>query len=293
MELISGIARNVRSTGAETLNVDLDGRGVRLELPAGEGHSLVQDGDALIIAGHTEAETVVGYAYRDITQGYSCRSSCQNDAFQGWLTLIFALGALWGACDAQSEIALFLWLQRILFFALAALFAVFTIVYLIMIIEKFLASFLVNQAALETLRGTASNIRHSTDNCAAFFDVDARHIELVMPRKIAIAAADEVVITGQRAGDVLAGLSYRNLTQGAIGRSWSVFGLVSTVVLIGVMLALIVTGLWLSGEEAAFFIVIRRALALAFMMGVLIFALDRFFRWRLAFEAWRRARADA
>jgi hypothetical protein len=253
----------------------------------------VQDGDDLIVAGHLEAGTIVGYAYRNISQGYSCRASCRDDAFQGWLTLIFFVGAGWYASEANSDIPLFLWLQRVVFFALAALFAVFTAVYLIVIVEKFLAAFRVNRAALERLRGIVSNVHLSTDGCTAYFDVDARRVELVMPRRIAIAVADEVVIAGQRAGDILAGLGYRNVTQGAVGRRWPVVGLASTLLLIGVMPPLLVIGLWIGDDDAAIFTVIRRALAVAFMMAILVFALDRFFRWRLDLEAWRRVRADA
>jgi hypothetical protein len=292
MELISGIARNVRgsSTGADALDLDLDGRNVRLEKVARQ--SLVQDGDELIVAGPQDADAVVGYAYRNITQGYGCRASCQSDGVQGLLTLLFSVGASWAAFGAQSEIPLFLWTQRVLYFALALLFAALTIVQIISIVEKFLAGLRVNQTAIETVRGTAHNVRHSKDNCTAYFDVDARHIELAMPRTIVIANDDQIVVAGQRAGGILAGMDYRNVTQGVIGRSWTVYGLISRLLLIGVMLAFDLAVLWFGSDDAAIFIALRRALALAFMMGILVLALDRFFRWRVDLEAWRRVRAS-
>src|SRR5215475_6419497 len=165
MELISGIARNVRNsaTGADALDFDLGDRDVRLEKLAEE--SLVQDGDELIVGGRQKDHVVVGYAYRNITQGYGCRASCKNDGFQGLLTLLFLVATSWAAFE------LFLWTQRVLYFGLALLFAVFTIVHIISIMEKFLAGFRVNQAAIETVRGTARNVRHSKDNCTAYFDV--------------------------------------------------------------------------------------------------------------------------
>jgi hypothetical protein len=251
----------------------------------------VQDGDELIVAGPQEAEAVVGYAYRNITQGYGCRASCQSDGFQGLLTFFFAVGASWAALGAQSEMPLFLWTQRVLYFGLALVFAVFTIVQIISIVEKLLAGFRVNQAAIETVRGTAHNVRQSKDDCTAYFDVDAHHIELAMPRKIVIANGDEVVVAGQRAGGILAGMDYRNVTRGVIGRSWTVSGFVSRLLLLGVMLACVITSLWLGSDDAAIFIALRRALALAFTMGILVLALDRFFRWRVDLEAWRRVRA--
>jgi hypothetical protein len=245
----------------------------------------------LIVAGRQDAGAVVSYCYRNITQGYGCRASCRNDGFQGVLTLLFFVGGTWAAFDAQSEIPLFLWTQRVLYLGLALLFAVFTIVHIISIVEKFLAGFRVNRAAIETVRGTAHNVRRSKGNCIAYFDVDACHIELAMPRKIVIANGDEVVVAGQRAGHILAGMDYRNVTRGVIGRSWIVSGFLSRLLLIGVMLAAVTVGLWFGSDDAAIFIALRRALALAFTMGILVLALDRFFRWRVDLEAWRRVRA--
>jgi hypothetical protein len=61
MELISGIARNVRSstTAADALDLDLGGHDVRLEKVA---ESLVHDGDELIVAGRQDAGAVVSIA---------------------------------------------------------------------------------------------------------------------------------------------------------------------------------------------------------------------------------------
>src|SRR5262249_56072389 len=87
MELISGIARNVRdSPGTGTINLDLGGRRVRLVQRAHErldqgdqnGEDLVladqqegRDGDDLIVTGTEEAGIIVGSAYRNITQRFS------------------------------------------------------------------------------------------------------------------------------------------------------------------------------------------------------------------------------
>jgi hypothetical protein len=306
MELIRGIAGNVRdSTGAGTIDLDIDGRDVRLEKRADDNreddgadrdHLMVarqqevKAGDDLIVAGQQKAGAVVGYAYRNITQGYGRRASCRNDAFQALLTLFISIGAFWYSFAAHSDIPLFFWIQRVTFFAFALLFAVCTVVLVIIIVEKFLAGFRVNRAALETMRGTARNVRLSTDCCGAYLDIDAHCVGLFMARKIAIADGDEVIIVGQRTGDVLTGFSYHNLTRGVAGRRWTVVGPMWTLLWMGALLASL-TGLWFGGEDAAIFIAIRRALALAFMMAILVFALDRFFRWRLDWEAWRRVRA--
>src|SRR5262249_58122769 len=101
MELISGIARNVRdSPGTGTINLDLGGRQVRLVQRAHErldqgdqnGEDLVladqqevRDGDDLIVTGTEEAGIIVGYAYRNITQGFSWRGSCKKEAIPGFL----------------------------------------------------------------------------------------------------------------------------------------------------------------------------------------------------------------
>jgi hypothetical protein len=305
MELIRGIARNVRdSAGAGTINLDLDGRDVRLEKRADDsprhdgedGGDLivagpqVKEGDDLIVAGQRQSGTVVCYAYRNLTQGYGSRASCRNDAFLGLLTLFISIGAFWYSFDAHSDIPLFFWIQRITYLAFGLLFAVCTIVLVTIIAEKFLAAFRVNRAAFETLRGTARNVRLSTDRCGAYLDVDACRVEMLMSRKIAIADDDEVIIVGQRAGDVLTGFSYRNVTRGVAGRTWTAVGPIWTLLWLAVLLACL-AGLWFGGEDAAIFVTIRRALALAFMMAILVFALDRFFRWRLDLEAWRRVRA--
>ena len=311
MELISGIARDVRGfPGTGTINLDLGGRQVRLvqrtdgrlDQDHHNGEDLVladqqdvRDGDDLIVAGTEEAGIIVGYAYRNITQGFSWRASCKNDAFQGLLTLFLSIGAFWYGFEAGNEIPLFFWIHRITFFALALLFAAGTITYVIIIVERFSAAFRVNRAALETLQGIARNVRPSIDRFGAYLDIDARRVELLsMPRKIVIDDDDEVVIVGQRVGAVLAGMGYRNVTRGVVGRNWTPIGLTWTLLWMGAWLALPTALLWFSGEGMDDFdLVFGRALALVFLTATLVFALDRFFRWRLDLEAWRRVRAGA
>jgi hypothetical protein len=302
MELIRGIARNVRdSTQAGAINLDLDSRAVRLEKLVDDsreqngedGDDLiiaeqqVKEGDDLIVAGQQEAAIFVGSAYRNITQGYGSRASCRNDAFLSLLTLFISIGGFWYGFDAHSDIPLFFWIQRVTFLAFGLLFAVCAIVLVSIIVEKFQAAFRVNLAALETRKGAARNVRLSTDRCGAYLDVDTCRIEMLMSGKIAIADDDEVIIVGQRAGDVLTGFSYRNVTRGRAGRRWTAVGSMWTLLWMAVLLASL-TGLWFGGEDTAIFTVIRRGLALAFMMAILVVALDRFFRWRLDWEAWRR-----
>jgi hypothetical protein len=54
------------------------------------------------------------------------------------------------------------------------------------------------------------------------------------------------------------------------------------------LLTLPISVLWFRKEDAVFF-----GLALAFEMAYATFALDRFFRWRLRLDAWRRVRLGA
>jgi hypothetical protein len=322
MELIHGIARNVRaSADADALSLVIDGRDVRLQelgAPAAEddpekaeessedsqvpGHqepahqepgnrSIVKDGDEMIVAGRTDDGVFVGQAFWNVTQGREWRASVKADGFQGALTLILSGGALWAGLLADSEVPLWLWSERIVCFALALLFVVFAIVYVAVMVEKFLARFMVSRAALESLKGTASNVRLSTDHTGAFLDIGGRPIELYMPHKIVIADGDEVVVTGQRNGAALAGMGYRNETRGIVGRRRIVLSLAWRLLLIGALPALVIFGLWFGDGDTAWVVAFRRALAMVFMMAIVVLALDRLFGWLLELEAWRRVKA--
>src|SRR5262249_54788566 len=113
-------------------------------------------------------------------------------------------------------------------------------------------------------------------------------VELIMPRKIAIEEGDEIVVAGEQAGDILAGMVYRNVTRSVLGRAWSKASIILAPLMV-VVIAIMLGGLWSSGGmELDLAIAVRRALALGIMMGAMFFALDRFFRWRLYMDAYRR-----
>jgi hypothetical protein len=317
MELIHGIARNVRaSADADALSLVIDGRDVRLqELGApetdddpekaeespkdsqGPGHqepgnrSLLKDGDEMVVAGRIEDGVFAGLAFWNVTQGHEWRASVKADGFQGALTLILSGGALWAGLLADSESVPLLWTERIVCSALALLFTVFAIVYVAVMAEKFRARFMVNRATLESLRGTASNVRLATDHTGAFLDIGGRPVELYMPRKIGIADGDEVVVTGQPSGRGLTGMGYRNLTRGTMGRRWIMVSLAWRLLWICGLLAIVIGALWFGEEEADFFTAFRRALALVLIMAIIVIALDRIFGWLLELEAWRRVKA--
>src|SRR5262249_2845479 len=110
MELVRGIARNVRGSatqphqeGTGPVNLDGDGRAVRLDMP--ECPWPVRDGDDIIVAGEGQANVLVGYAYKDLTQGYLSRASCRTDAVQGSLILLFGVAAFWLGWTAHNEIS--------------------------------------------------------------------------------------------------------------------------------------------------------------------------------------------
>jgi hypothetical protein len=290
MKLISGTARNVRrAAGTEALTLDLDDHGgVRLD--TGESR-LVEDGDNLIVAGPQEAGVVIGYAYRNITRGYGHRASCEEDA-KKWVAsvLFFALG-IWAALSPPSDLLPLPWTQHIAGSVFALVWAIGVIHVIITIAQKFLAWFRVNCAAIETVRGKAHNVRLSQDHRAAHFDVDAHHVKLEMPSEIVIADGDEVAVAAQRAGAVLVGMDYSNVTRSVAGRSWMAFGPLSQLLLHGVLSVIVISGGFGVNHAPAIFVLLGRVLSFVLVTGILISALDRFFRWRLNLEAWRRARA--
>jgi hypothetical protein len=289
MKLISGTARNVRrAAGTEALTLDLDGHGVHLD--TGES-SLAEDGDDLIVAGPQEAGVVIGYAYRNITRGHGHRASCQEDA-KNWVVsvLFFALG-IWAALSPPSDLLPLPWTQHIAGSVFALGWAIGIIRVTITIAQKFLAWFRVNCAAIETVKGKARNVRLSQDHRAAHFDVDAHQVKLEMPGEIVIADGDEVAVAAQRAGAVLVGMDYSNMTRSAGGRSWMAFRPLSQLLLHCVLLVTVVSGGFGVNHAPAIFVLLGRVLSFVLVTGILISALDRFFRWRLTLEASRRARA--
>jgi hypothetical protein len=288
MKLISGTARNVRST-AETLSLDLDGQDVRLHKPGGKG--LVEDGDDLIVAGPQEGGALVGYAYRNVTRGHGDRAALWEDSKRLVLSVLFFALGCWPAFSPPSDDQVLFYSQRIGGYGFVILWGLVAGDAALTIARKILAGFRVNRAGIETVRGTARNVRLSEDRCAAHFDVDARQVKLAgMPRKIVIGDGDEVAVAGRRAGGVLLGMDYSNVTRRVAGRRWMAFGVLGRVLWIGVV-AFGAAGLWSQADPAFIITLLRRALALAFMTGVLIYAVDQYFRWRLDLTAWWRIRA--
>jgi hypothetical protein len=296
MELVRGIAQNVRNLAPATeqekpgfVSLELNGRVVRLDMPPEACPWPVHDGDDIIVAGDLQAETLVGYAYKDVTQAYVSRASCRSEAVYGWLTLLMAVASLWYAWQADSDIALCFWTQRIIFLVMALLFALGTLAYIIAMAEKFRAAFLVVSTSLETVKGVARHVEHTPQGAGTRIELDGRRIDLLMARAAAIREGDEVVVAGEPAGEVLSALIYRNITRSALGRAWSRAGMILTPVLL-ILIAAGLTGLWSNGEDLDIAIALRRLLALGIAMGLVLFALDRFFRWRLYSEAYRRVK---
>jgi hypothetical protein len=303
MELVRGIARNVTALAKAPkqeqnggVSLEVNGRTVRLDMPAEKCPWPIRDGDDIIVAGDMQADTLVGFAYKDVTQAYVSSLSYGGDAVQAWLTLILGIGVFWFGWSAHSEVSLFLWGQRLVFLSLALLFASFTLVYLNLIVEKLRATFLVVSASFETVKGIAHNVEHSTGEQAvgraARMELDGRRVQLLMSREIKISDGDQVVVVGEQTGDVLVGIAYRNVTRSVLGRAWSSAGSMIFVPLCIIMVVGIFASLWSndSGEAVDIWIVIRRLLALGLLVGTLLFALDRFFQWRLYWEAGRRVK---
>src|SRR5215470_17367424 len=154
MELIRSIAQNVQTApvmadsddAAHVVAFELDGRSIRLDIGPDQPPCPIKDGDDVIVAGEGQGEAIVGYAYKDLTQGCLGRRSMRPDAVHAALSIIIASMSLWYACSANSDVALFLWTQRIVCFVLAGVLALFAVVNLMCIFEKFQAAFLVVRA---------------------------------------------------------------------------------------------------------------------------------------------------
>lgn len=304
MELVRGIARNVHALATAStqqpgggVGLEVNGRTIRLDMPAQECPWPIRDGDDIIVAGDMQAGTLVGFAYKDVTQAYVSSLSYGGDAVQAWLTLILGLGVFWYGWNAHSEIWVLLWGQRLIFLSMALLFASFTLVYLNLIVEKRRATFLVVSASFETVKGIARNVEHlageqEAAGRAVRMELGGRRVQLLMSHKINIRDGDEVVVTGEPAGDVLVGIAYRNVTRSVLGRAWSSASSMIFVPLCIVLIVAIFAGLWWNdnGEGIDIWTAIRRLLALGFLVATMLLALDRFFRWKLHWEACRRVK---
>ena len=302
IELVRGIARNVHALATTSeqqpkggVSLEVNGRIVRLDMPVQECPWPIRDGDDIIVAGDAQADTLVGYAYKDVTQAYVSSLSSGSDAVQAWVTLVFALGGFWVGWDATSEVSVLLWGQRLLFLSMALLFVSFTLVLLNLIVEKRRATFLVISASFETVKGIARNVERlageqETAGHAVQMELDGRRVHLVMSQRINIRDGDEVVVTGEQAGDALVGIAYRNVTRSVLGRAWSSIGSVMFVPMCLALVVFIFATLWWNdaGEGVDIFTAIRRLLALGGLVVTMLLAVDRFFQWKLYREAWRR-----
>lgn len=284
MKLITGTARNLRPAAA-TVSLDLGGESVRLHQPG-----LVKEGDELIVAGPRQGGTLIGYAWRNLTRGGANQAALLEDRKRLVLSvLLLALGC-WGAFGPPSDNPQLYYSQRIGGFSFVFLWGLVAGDAALTVAQKLLAAFAVNRAGIETVRGAARNVRLSEDRFAARFEVDAREVALSgMPRRIVIGEGDEVAVAGRRAGPVLIAADYRNLTRRVAGRRWMALGVAGQFAGAGAM-AFAAAGLWLQTDPALAITVLRRALALAFMTGTLVYALERYLRWRLDLTAWRRIR---
>src|SRR5215470_16692617 len=296
MELIRSIAQNVQTApvmadsddAAHVVAFELDGRSIRLDIGPDQPPCPIRDGDDVIVAGEGEGSVIVGYAYKDLTQGYLGRRSIQRDMTQVGFVILLASMFLWYAASADSEFPVFLWTQRVVFFALGGALAWFAADNLISIVRKLQAAFLVVRASIDTVRGVARQV--SADDGVVRLELDGRRIQLAA-RNDAVREDDEMVVTGEMTGDVLSVVAYRNITRAIFGSAWSPWELVFPILLVGLAAAML--GLWwLDGSAEGLDItsVTRWILTVIIALGTMVLAVDRLFRWRLYLDACRRVK---
>src|SRR5262245_7276043 len=200
MELIRSIARNVQAApimaaGADAhehaVAFELDGRSIRLDIGPDQPPCPIRDGDDVIVAGEGQGNAIIGYAYKDLTQGYLGRRSTRRDMAQVAVIIIIASMFLWYAASADSDVPVFLWTQRIVFFALGGLLALVAAANLISVVQKFQAAFLVVRASMDTVRGVAHQV--ATDNGIVRLELNGRRIQLASPND-AVREGDEMVV---------------------------------------------------------------------------------------------------
>jgi hypothetical protein len=304
MELVKGIARNVLAPsaaagqgGAEApfVGFEIDDRTIRLDMAREQSPWPLTDGDEVIVAGQQQGGTLVGYAYKDVAQGYLGRQSSRPDLGQAALTIILAGVSLWYGATADNEIALFLWTRRIVAFALAATLVACAMAYIFNVIQKFHAAFLVRRASIATVRGVASRMETAADaesgDRIIRMELDGRPVQLVARRDLPIRDGDEVTVAGEVAGDALSVIAYRNLTRSTLGSAWSLLAMIPPILLIG--LTLVVLALWwIDGDSEGLDIGtgVRWGMTVLFGLGSMVVALDCFFRWRLYREATHRVK---
>src|SRR5262245_5740580 len=297
MELIRSIARNVQAAPVMAAGADahehivafeLDGRSIRLDIGPDQPPCPIRDGDDVIVAGEEQGNAIIGYAYKDLTQGYLGRRSTRRDLAQAGLIIVLASMFLWYAASADSELPVFLWTQRIVFLALGGLLAFLAAANLISIFQKFQAAFLVVRASIDTARGVARQV--TADDGVVRLELDGRRVQLAAPND-AVREGDEMVVAGEIAGDVLCVVAYRNLTRAIFGSTWSLWELVFPILLVG--LAAAILGLWWldgSAEGLDITTVTRWILTVIIALGTMVLAVDRLFRWRLYLDAYRRVK---
>jgi len=296
MELIRSIAQNVQTApvmadsddAAHVVAFELDGRSIRLDIGPDQPPCPIRDGDDVIVAGEGQGSVIVGYAYKDLTQGYLGRRSIQRDMTQVGFVILLASMFLWYAASADSEFPVFLWSQRIVFFALGGALAWFAADNLISIVRKLQAAFLVVRASIDTVRGVARQV--SADDGVVRLELDGRRIQLAA-RNDAVREGDEMVVAGEMTGDVLSVVAYRNLTRAIFGSAWSPWELVFPILLVGFAAAML--GLWWldgSAEGLDITTVTRWILTVIIALGTMVLAVDRLFRWRLYLDAYRRVK---
>ena len=107
---------------------------------------------------------------------------------------------------------------------------------------------------METIRGTVSSIRHSTevsgnDNTVsttqvAVFDLSGQPVELKLTESIVLNNGDEVIVAGKRKRGLFRGLAYRNKTRRVDGKGpvlvYRIIGIVFCVLIV-----LSPVGIWL------------------------------------------------
>jgi hypothetical protein len=303
MVVIRGIARDPTIAPVVTVKGEaapapvghfmLDGRSVWLEDFGPDPLAGIHDGDEVVLAGHDRGGAFTASAVRNLTQHRAERSAITADSIWGTVSLIFGLSAIWLSVIFESQLPELIWVGRIAFGAVGVLMVLVAASYAASVGGKYRATYLVNAATLEIIRGTAADVRHIvwTDPSAQFarFTLAGRSIRFVESRLLALSDGDDIVIAGQPSteGPFVAFAMY-NITQGRSERGWDRWTQFETFLL--VIFGLVVPpGLFFSTPaELNLFIALRYI----FIVGLATFAVTawtaRFYAWKFDREALRR-----
>jgi hypothetical protein len=177
------------------------------------------------------------------------------------------------------------WLGRIGFGILGVALVLVAAIAFSVIIVKFRAEYLVDAASLETIRGTAADVRHIvwTDPSARFprFTLAGGPIRFAPSRLIALSDGDEVVIAGQPSTGAFVARAMQNITQARFERGWDRWSQFETL-LIAIFGLAAPAGFFVSTPtELNPFIALRYMLIVAVACFAAIALIARFYAWKL------------